>query len=131
MEIVDLSHNDDLLAVIRKCNTNFKQLAFSTSQNLKAQGRSSGSSAEAMVADAINEITNVTVPAEVSAQISSQDIPQMVSDAIAAIAIVPPVGSYLMSQTNPSSTYVGTTWQQVDTISTDSSTIIPLYQRTA
>jgi hypothetical protein len=84
-----------------------------------------------MVADAINEITNVTVPAEVSAQIASQDIPQMVSDAIAAIAIVPPVGSYLMSQTNPSGTYTGTTWQQVDTISTDSSTIIPLYQRTA
>jgi hypothetical protein len=131
MEIVDLSHNDDLLAVIRKCNTNFKQLAFSASQNLKAQGRSSGSSAEAMVADAINEITNVTVPAEVSAQIASQDIPQMVSDAVAAIAIVPPVGSYLMSQTNPSGTYTGTTWQQVDTISTDSSTIIPLYQRTA
>lgn len=131
MEIVDLSHNDDLLAVIRKCNTNFKQLAFSASQNLKAQGRSSGSSTEAMVADAINEITNVTVPTEVSAQIASQDIPQMVSDAVAAVAIVPPVGSYLMSQTNPSSTYTGTTWQQVDTISTDSSTIIPLYQRTA
>lgn len=131
MEIVDLSHNDDLLAVIRKCNTNFKQLAFSASQNLKAQGRSSGSSAEAMVADAINEITNVTVPAEVSAQIASQDIPQMVSDAVAAAAVVPPVGSYLMSQTNPSSIYAGTTWQQVDTVSTDSSTIIPLYQRTA
>lgn len=131
MEIVDLSHNDDLLAVIRKCNTNFKQLAFSASQNLKAQGRSSGSSAEAMIADAINEITNVTVPAEVSAQIASQDIPQMVSDAVAAAAVVPPVGSYLMSQTNPSSMYAGTTWQQVDTISTDSSTIIPLYQRTA
>lgn len=131
MEIVDLSHNDDLLAVIRKCNTNFKQLAFSASQNLKAQGRSSGSSAEAMVADAINEITNVTVPAEVSAQISSQDIPQMVSDAVAAAVVVPPVGSYLMAQTNPSGTYTGTTWQQVDTISTDSSTIIPLYQRTA
>jgi len=131
MEIVDLSHNDDLLAVIKKCNTNFKQLAFSANQNLKAQGRSSDSSAEAMVADAINEITNVTVPAEVSAQIASQDIPQMVSDVVAAVAVVPPVGSYIMAQTNPSSTYAGTTWQQVDTISTDSSTIIPLYQRTA
>jgi hypothetical protein len=131
MEIVDLSHNDDLLAVIRKCNTNFKQLAFSASQNLKAQGRSSGSSAEAMVADAINEITNVTVPAEVSAQIASQDIQQMVSDAVAAAAVVPPVGSYLMSQTNPSGTYTGTTWQQVDTIGTDGGATIPLYQRTA
>lgn len=66
MEILDLSHNDDLLAVIRKCNANFKQLAFSASQGIKAQGRASSSGAEAMIADAINEITNVTIPDEIS-----------------------------------------------------------------
>lgn len=144
MEIIDLSHNDDLLAVIRKCNANFKQLAFSTSQGIKAQGRASSSGAEAMVADAINELTNVTIPNEVANQIANADIPgavddaidaldisQMVSDEVASQMVMPPVGSYLMSQGDPSSTYAGTTWSQVDTITTTNATIIPLWQRTA
>lgn len=135
MEILDLSHNDDLIAVIRKCNANFKQLAFSASQGIKAQGRASSSGAEAMVADAINELTNVTIPNEVASQIANADIPGAVSDAIDALDIsqmvVPPVGSYLMAQSDPSSTYAGTTWSQVDTITTTNVTLIPLWQRTA
>lgn len=157
MEILDLSHNDDLLAVIRKSNANFKQLAFSASQGIKAQGRASSSSAEAMVADAINELTNVTVPNEVANQITNADIPgvvanqiantdipgivndaidaldisQMVSDEVAAQAVVPPVGSYLIMQTDPSAMYSGTTWSQVDTITTTNVMLVPLWERTA
>lgn len=144
MEILDLSHNDDLLTVIRKCNSNFKQLAFSASQGIKAQGRSSNSEAEAMVADAVNELTNVTVPNEVANQIANADIPgvvddaidaldipQMVSDEVAAQAVVPPVGSYLIMQIDPSSMYPGTTWSQVDTITTTNVMLVPLWERTA
>lgn len=144
MEILDLSHNDDLIAVIRKCNTNFKQLAFSTTQSIKAQGRSSSSGAEAMVADAINELTNVTVPNEVASQIANTDIPsivndaidaldisQMVSDEVAAQAVVPPIGSYLIMQTDPSVMYPGTTWQQTYTIGTTGGPTLPLWERTA
>lgn len=144
MEILDLSHNDDLIDVIRKCNTNFKQLAFSTTQSIKAQGRSSSSGAEAMVADAINELTNVTVPNEVASQIANTDIPsivndaidaldisQMVSDEVAAQAVVPPVGSYLIMQTDPSVMYPGTTWQQTYTIGTTGGPTLPLWERTA
>lgn len=144
MEIIDLSHNDDLISVIRKCNANFKQLAFSASQGIKAQGRASSSSAEAMVADAINELTNVTIPNEVASQLSNldvsgmvddaitdADIPQMVSDEVASQMVVPPVGSYLMMQSDPSSTYAGTTWSQVDTITTTNVILVPLWQRTA
>lgn len=144
MEILDLSHNDDLLAVIRKCNANFKQLAFSASQGIKAQGRTSSGEAEAMVANAVNELTNVTIPNEVANQISNADISgavddaidaldisQMVSDEVASQMVVPPVGSYLMTQSDPSSTYAGTTWSQVDTITTTNATLIPLWQRTA
>lgn len=87
MEIIDLSHNDDLLTVIRKCNTNFKQLVFSTDQNLKAQGRSSDSNAEAMLTIAVNDLTTNTIPSEVSSQLSSADIPGQVSDAITAADI--------------------------------------------
>lgn len=144
MEIIDLSHNDDLISVIRKCNANFKQLAFSASQGIKAQGRASSSGAEAMVADAINELTNVTIPNEVASQITNADIPgavndaidaldisQMVSDEVAAQAVVPPIGSYLIMQTDPSSMYLGTTWQQSDTIDTTGGMSLPLWERTA
>lgn len=144
MEILDLSHNDDLLAVIRKCDANFKQLAFSTSQGIKTQGRVSNSNAEAMVADAINELTNVTVPSEVANQIANADVPGMVDDAIDALNIsqmvsdevasrvtMPPIRSYLIAQSNPSTTYAGTTWSQVDTITTTNATLIPLWERTA
>lgn len=144
MEILDLSHNDDLLAVIRKCNANFKQLAFSTSQGIKTQGRVSNSNAEAMVADAINELTNVTVPNEVASQLMNADVPgmvdgaidalnisQMVSDEVASQMTMPPIGSYLMMQSNPSTAYAGTTWSQVDTITTTNAMLIPLWKRTA
>lgn len=144
MEILDLSHNDDLIDVIRKCNMNFKQLAFSATQGIKAQGRASGSAAEMMVADAINELTNVTIPNEVAGQLSNldvpgmvddaitdADIPQMVSDEVASQMVIPPVGSYLMMQSDPSLTYVGTTWSQVDTITTTNVMLVPLWERTA
>lgn len=144
MEILDLSHNDDLLAVIRKCNTNFKQLAFSASQGIKTQGRVSNSNAEAMVADAINELTNVTVPNEVASQLMNADVPgmvdgaidalnisQMVSNEVASQMTMPPIGSYLMTQSNPSTAYAGTTWSQVDTITTTNAMLIPLWERTA
>lgn len=144
MEILDLSHNDDLLAVIRKCDTNFKQLAFSASQGIKTQGRVSNSNAEAVVANAINELTNVTIPNEVAGQIASadvpgmvddainaMDIPQMVSDEVASQTTVPPIGSYLMMQGNPSMAYAGTTWSQADTVTTTNAVLIPLWERTA
>lgn len=143
MNILDISHNDDLVTVIRKCNQNFKQLVFESTQDVKRQGRSSDSSAEAMVAEAVDDITNVIVPNEVSGQIANQDIPgkvsdaidaldvpQMVEDEVAAQMTVPPVGSYLMATSNPSSTYSGTTWQQAGTITTDNSVVITLWERT-
>ena len=64
MEIIDLSHNDDLLAVIKKCNTNFRQIAFSASRGLKAQSRISEYT-DSMIANVIDELTNVTIPDEI------------------------------------------------------------------
>lgn len=64
MEIIDLSHNDDLLAVIKKCNTNFRQIAFSANRGLKAQSRISEYT-DSMIANVIDELTNVTIPDEI------------------------------------------------------------------
>lgn len=146
MEIAKLSQNDDLLAVIRKCNVNFRQLAWSARQSLQKQSRidmEDVSSEIDGITQSIVELENVIlpqmvsdevdakVPAEVTMQIAAADIPQMVSDEVAAQLPTPPVGSYLMTQTDPATTYPGTTWQQSDTITTDGSNVIPLWERIA
>lgn len=146
MEIVNLSHNDSIPTIARKCNQNFKQLAWSSSQAMKKQGRME----EADVSDALigvyDEIASIAgsivtevslqvaaqdIPGKVGDAIAAQDIPQMVSDEVTAQMIVPPVGSYLMTQADPSAIYANTTWQQSDTMTTDGSVVIPLWERMA
>lgn len=146
MEIAKLSQNDDLPTVIRKCNVNFRQLAFSARQAIKKQSRIDMGGVDeeiGAITQSINELTNVTlpqmvseqvtaaVPAEVATQIAAANIPQMVSDEVASQMVVPPVGSYLLMQSDPSSMYVGTTWQQNDTVDTTGGAQIPLWERTA
>lgn len=146
MEIAKLSQNDDLLAVIKKCNINFQQLAFSARQAIKKQSRiDMGGVDEEIrtITQSISELVNVTlpqmvseqvaavVPAEVTTQIAAEDIPQMVSDEVASQMVVPPVGSYLLMQSDPSTMYAGTTWQQNDTVDTTGGAQIPLWERTA
>lgn len=144
MEIVNLSHNDSILTIARKCNQNFKQLAWSSSQAMRKQGRMEEADVSDAIVDVYDEIARVagSIATEVSSQVAAQDIPgkvddaimaqdipQMVSDEVTAQMIVPPVGSYLMTQADPSAIYVGTTWQQSDTMTTDGSVIIPLWER--
>jgi len=145
MEIVNLTHNDDLFAIARKCNTNFKRLASSINQSVKKQSRIDSEVTAEDLANAVNTLVQVAIPNEVTAQIASADIagqvatevseqitaadiPQMVSDEVAS-QVSPPVGAYVMSDTMPS--YPGTTWVQADTVTTTGSLVIPLWERTA
>ncbi len=156
MQIVDLSQNDDIRAVIEKCNLNFKQLVFFARQSIKKQGRQNDDNTEHMIIVAVNDLVTITIPSEVSYQINQSDIPGKISDEVAeqlpgkiqdAIdeadipqlvedevteqmpQAFPPVGSYIMMQSNPSSSYQGTTWQQTDSITTDTSVVIPIWER--
>lgn len=146
MEIVNLSHNDSIPTIARKCNQNFKQLAWSSSQAMRKQGRMEEADVSDALVDVYDEIASVagSIPSEVSAQLSAQDIPgkvddaiqaqdipQMVSNEVASQMIVPPVGSYLLTQSDPSGIYSGTTWQQSDTVTTDGNVVIPLWERTS
>lgn len=145
MEIINLTHNDDLFAIVRKCNTNFKRLASSINQSVKKQSRIDSEVTAEDLAEAMNTLVHVTIPnevtsqiasadiagqvtSEVSGQIAAADIPGMVSSEVAS-QVSPPVGAYVMSATMPS--YPGTTWAQADTITTTGSLVIPLWERTA
>lgn len=151
MEIVELSHNDSLVSVIRKCNVNFKQITWLISSLVKKQSRTDMGHTEEMINDIHNDITRMVdtvIPGEVSSQIQQQDIPGKVSNEVSgqltALDIptmvadevttqmsvaFPPVGSYVISMADPSASYQGTTWQQVDSITTDGSAMIPLWER--
>ena len=135
MEIINLSPNDDTGTIARKCNTNFKQLAWSSSQAIKRQSRESTEDIDAeieSIKQTLNNIVRVTIPNEVSSQIAEQDIPGQIDNVFNAriSEAYPPIGSYIMSQTSPAPSYSGTTWQQTDTINTNEGTTIKLWKRT-
>lgn len=139
MEIVDLKHSDDLIDVVRKCNANFKQLAFSISQDIKRQGRTSTADVNDAIIGMRNELDIISgsiageIAAQVSAQVASQlaaaDIPVQVAAAMPAA--FPPTGAYIMSQSDPAASYAGTSWARVGTMIADGGTQLPLWQRTA
>lgn len=146
MEIVDISHNDDLAIVARKCNANFKQLAFNATQQVRRQGRTSSEELATAISTTVRFLTETTIPNEVREQISALDVQGMVDDAIAALDIpamvadevaaripdaYPPVGANLIMASDPAQSYPGTTWSQTDSIGTTGGAVIPLWQRTA
>jgi hypothetical protein len=82
-----------------------------------------------------NQISSLDIPnqisTEVADQIASEDIPQIVSDEIdnRMTDVYPEIGACIISNNMPS--YDDTTWQQIDTITTDSSITIPIWERIA
>lgn len=82
MEIVNLSQNDSIPTIARKCNQNFKQIAWSSNQAMRKQGRMEESDFSDALIGVYDEIANVagSIATEVSSQIAAQDIPQMISD---------------------------------------------------
>lgn len=132
MEIMDISQNDELETLARKCNTNFRRLAWSTREAIKKQSLIDGAAVDQALrelGDSISELTNVVIPDTVSAQIDALDIPGMIDDGVSRL--IPPIGAYLLSDSSPDLTYQGTTWTQVDTVDTTGGLSIDLWQRTA
>lgn len=134
MEIIDLSHNDDLVTVVRKCNANFKQLYYTLTQSSRKQRRIDNQDVgEALqtLDESLIELQNVVMPNAIADAIAALDVPGQITAALEESIpdAYPPVGSYEISDTMPA--YDGTTWVQVDTVSTTGSLSIPLWQRTA
>lgn len=85
MEIMDLSHNDDLLAVVRKCNANFKQLYYTLTQSSRKQLRIENQDvSEALQAldESLIELQNVVMPNAIADAIAALDVPGQIADAI-------------------------------------------------
>lgn len=102
--LIELKQNDELTDVVRKSNSNFKNLGYALKKKL--QGAADSSSAEWK--QAIADLT--------------KDMNQKISDLTTELAaaeetmakMVPPVGSTLITPTNPNTMYPGTTWSRYD-----------------
>lgn len=79
MGLLELSHNDDIRAVVQKCNLNFRQLADSIRQAVGREGRSIETDVSQMIATAIGGLIDTTIPNEVALQISNANIPGQIT----------------------------------------------------
>ena len=151
MEIVELSQNDDIVGIVRKCNANFKQIAWSEVQEKKRNRTDASDMADAIIAMR-NDLDDFgeSIPSQIAAQIASMDIAGQIATEVAAqiasmdiagqiatevaaqiASIAPPVGSYMIMPTDPSSEYPGTTWTRSGTISPSGGSSVQLWRRTA
>lgn len=128
MNIIDIFHTDDLVTVIRKCNENFRQLAWNTSKTAKLQNTDVTEALTDMQAE-ISQMVSRTIPDEVSAQITAADIPSQVSSEVATqmASYAPPVGSYVIADVMPS--YTGTTWTQAGDVYVNTTDTVPVWKR--
>lgn len=132
MEIVDIFQSDELETLARKCNTNFRRLAWATREAVRKQSAIDGEAVDKAlqeIGNGINRLENVVIPDTVSTQLDALDIQGMIDDGVARA--IPPVGAYMMSDMSPDAMYQGTTWSQVDTVDTTGGLQIPVWQRTA
>lgn len=130
MEIIGISHNDSLSVIAQKCDANFRQLFLSMRNSITRQGGASKQDIAIAINAAVQNLTSVIIPQEVDRQIDALDIPGTIDDEVSD-AIIPPLGTYVMSDTSPATTYHGTTWTQVDTVDTTGGLSIPLWKRTS
>lgn len=103
ISLIELNSNDELITVIKKTNTNLKRLVYSLStKTTQAVQRSSSESSE-LIKDLENKIQSLTK--------EIQGIKESVKEVQATL--LPPIGSYMHSKTNPATHYKDTTWTKV------------------
>lgn len=112
VSIIQINQNDDLQEVIRKANTNFSTVA-NVAATTSTSSVITDDKSEAVARQLYSIQTSINqLRSWVQTQLSSmdtkiQELEQKIKD------IVPKVGTYILSDTNPSNQYPGTTWEKV------------------
>jgi hypothetical protein len=141
MNILDIRQTDDLAVVARKCDANFKQVSWALRQYTDRQDRQAADEIDKVIRRINDDLTDLAhqleslpsmVTNEVGMQLSAMDIPTVIEEEVESQmqGIYPPLGSYVLTNNDPGNDYPGTYWQQVDSVTTDGSLVIPLWQRT-
>lgn len=159
MRILNIGPGEALASVAQKCNSNFKTLSYELTQLMRRMGRDERAAIDEDMDQRIDRLITRDVPDEVASQITMLDVPSMVSGEVTsqlsaadlpgmvagevtsqldamdiqgmiAGACEPPFGQLVMSLTDPADLYPETLWVQVDSVTTDLGSTIPIWTRT-
>ncbi len=117
--LIEINQNDELNDIVRKVNTNFKNMFFAQTAKVNQANRATNKALEDEVAnvrqDLQNDISQINQDMQSMEARLNQAIATAVGNATTALkaALTPPVGTMMYSSANPGNTYTGTTWTQV------------------
>lgn len=106
--LIEIGLNDTIQDIIRKCNSNFKRLSLNQSKQNQADIRQESSRTN-------SAINNAEVRLNAALDGAIGEINATLDSAIITIQnnLTPLIGTYIMSDANPSNQYPGTTWEKV------------------
>lgn len=106
--LIELKQNDELTDVVRKSNSNFKNLGYALKKKLQGAADSSSAEWKQAIADLtkdmnqkVSDLTTELGTAKAELETAKQTMEKM----------VPPKGTILLVPDNPNTMYPGTTWQ--------------------
>lgn len=117
--IIEINQNDELADVIRKANTNFKNVMFIQNNKVNQANRATNKALQSEVSDLRQDLQTEIGQVNKDMQALEERMEQAIADAVGAAktaltkALTPPVGTMMYSSANPGNTYSGTTWSQV------------------
>lgn len=117
MILIDINANDELPAVIRKCNDNFRRMSSQQSRDTDLSVRLEGERSDAALAEAMAGMAAALSEMRTWVEQAIEGLRTWVVAEIAKMTqpklFAPPVGTYLHCEQNPSATWSGTVWTQV------------------
>lgn len=109
--LIELKQNDELTDVVRKSNSNFKNLGYALKKKLQGAADSSSAEWKQAVADLSKEINQKVADLTTDLDSTKEEL-EAAKETMEKM--VPPVGSVLFqySPVNPNTMYPGTVWQR-------------------
>lgn len=105
--LIELKQNDELTDVVRKSNSNFKNLGYALKKKLQGATDSASAEWKQAVADLTKDMNQKV--SDLTTELA--DTKTELANAEATMAkMVPPVGTTLFMVNNPNTMYPGTTW---------------------
>lgn len=118
MTLIDINANDELPAVIRKCNDNFRRMSSQQSMDTDLSVRLEGERSDAALADAMAGVAAALSEMRTWVEQAIEGLRTWVVAEIAKMTqpkmFAPPVGTYLYCEQDPAVTWSGTVWEKLD-----------------
>lgn len=105
--LIELNQRDELTDIVRKVNTNFKNLAYAQTSKVNQVARTPNPTLEKEIQELSKDTLDGFNQVNRELQSLTEQIAQLKTD------LTPPVGTMMFCSVNPGNTYTGTTWTQM------------------